>query len=67
MLYSGIVGGFLDSAIFVIIGLSPIGAGFVPWEAVPYAILGQMIIKFIMQLIGASIIFKGFGLKYKEE
>lgn len=66
VLYSGIVGGFLDSTIFVVIGLSPLGAGFVPWEAVPYAILGQMIIKFVMQLIGAGIIFKGFGLKYKE-
>lgn len=65
--YSGLVGGFLDSTIFVIIGLSPIGAGFVPWSAVPYAILGQMIIKFAMQAIGAFLIFKGFGIKYEEE
>ncbi len=67
VMLSGIVGGFLDSVIFVVIGLSPLGAGFVPWAAVPYAILGQMIIKFVMQFIGAAIIFKGFGLKYKEE
>lgn len=59
VLYSGLVGGFLDSTIFVIIGLSPIGAGFVPWEAVPYAILGQMIIKFVMQAIGAYMIYIG--------
>lgn len=53
VLYSGVVGGILDSAIFVVIGLSPIGAGFLPWEAVPSAILGQVIIKTVMQGIGA--------------
>jgi len=56
VLYSGLVGGFLDSVIFVVIGLSPLGAGFVPWAAVPFAILGQMIIKFLMQAVGAYII-----------
>lgn len=54
--YSGLVGGFLDSAIFVIIGLSPLGANFVPWEAVPFAILGQVIVKTIIQGIGALIL-----------
>ena len=54
--YSGIVGGLLDSAIFVIIGLSPIGAGMLPWEAVPAAILGQVIVKTIIQGIGAMLI-----------
>lgn len=54
--YSGIVGGFLDSAVFVIIGLSPLGAGFMPWEAVPAAILGQVIVKTIIQMIGALIL-----------
>lgn len=58
VLYSGIVGGFLDSTIFVILGLSPLGAGFVPWSGVLYAILGQMIIKLIMQGIGAYIIYQ---------
>ena len=43
--YSGIVGGFLDSVIFVVIGLSPLGANFLPWEAVPAAIVGQIIVK----------------------
>lgn len=54
--YSGIVGGLLDSVVFVIVGLSPLGAGFIPWEAVPAAILGQVIAKTIIQLIGALIL-----------
>jgi queuosine precursor transporter len=53
--YSGLVGGILDSALFVVIGLSPIGAGFLPWEAVPIAILGQVLAKTIMQACGATI------------
>ena len=63
--YSGIVGGFLDSVIFVIVGLSPIGAGFIPWAAVPAAIVGQIIVKIVMQMIGAIIL--GQGLAYKEK
>ncbi|THE10647.1 VUT family protein [Bacillus timonensis] len=54
--YSGIVGGFLDSVIFVVVGLSPLGANILPWEAVPAAILGQIIVKTIIQMIGALIL-----------
>jgi queuosine precursor transporter len=54
--YSGLVGGLLDSVIFVIIGLSPIGANFLPWEAVPAAILGQVIVKTAIQGIGAMVL-----------
>ena len=54
--YSGLVGGVLDSAVFVVVGLSPIGAGFLPWEAVPAAILGQVIVKTVMQALGAGVI-----------
>jgi queuosine precursor transporter len=54
--YSGLVGGLLDSAIFVIIGLSPLGAGFLPWEAVPFAIAGQVIFKTLIQGLGAMIL-----------
>lgn len=57
VLYSGVVGGVLDSGVFVIIGLSPLGVGFVPWEFVWMAILGQVVFKTIMQLIGASLIW----------
>ncbi|MDO7905348.1 VUT family protein [Paenibacillus sp. JX-17] len=54
--YSGVVGGFLDSVVFVVIGLSPLGAGFIPWSAVPMAIIGQMIVKILMQLLAAIAI-----------
>lgn len=54
--YSGVVGGLLDSVIFVIIGLSPLGANFLPWEAVPAAIIGQIIVKTIIQAIGAMLL-----------
>lgn len=53
---SGIVGGTADSAIFVIIGLSPLGAGFLPWVAVPAAIIGQIVVKLVMQGLGALVV-----------
>ncbi|WP_461213557.1 VUT family protein [Lacticaseibacillus sp. GG6-2] len=53
---SGVIGGSLDSAIFVIIGLSPLGSGQLPWAAVPAAIVGQIIVKSVLQLIGAYIL-----------
>jgi uncharacterized PurR-regulated membrane protein YhhQ (DUF165 family) len=53
VLYSGIVGGILDSSVFVIVALSPIGTSILPWFAVPMAILGQILIKSLMQLVGA--------------
>ena len=56
VMYSGIVGGFLDSVIFVILGLSPIGAGMLPWSLVPSAIIGQIVFKVVMQFIGCSFI-----------
>ncbi|WP_423241362.1 VUT family protein [Oceanobacillus zhaokaii] len=61
--YSGIVGGLLDSIVFVIVGLSPLGAGFIPWEAVPAAILGQVIAKTVIQLIGALILNQVYVVK----
>lgn len=48
---SGIVGGCLDSAIFVILGLSPIGANILTWQAVPFAVLGQVLTKTLVQLV----------------
>ncbi|RKQ33539.1 VUT family protein [Oceanobacillus halophilus] len=56
ILYSGIVGGILDSTIFVIVGLSPLGAGMVPWEGVWMAILGQIFIKVVMQFLGVGVL-----------
>lgn len=52
--FSGVVSGFLDSSVFVIIGISPLGLNFVPWELVPYAILGQWVTKVVMQLVVAG-------------
>jgi uncharacterized PurR-regulated membrane protein YhhQ (DUF165 family) len=54
--YSGLVGGLLDSVVFVIIGLSPIGANFLPWEAVPAAIIGQLVVKTVIQGLGAIVL-----------
>lgn len=56
VLYSGLVGGLLDSIVFVVIGLSPIGAGFLTWDQVFLAIVGQVIIKTVMQFIGVTVL-----------
>ena len=50
VLISGLIGTFLDSTIFVIIGLSPIGAGFLQWEFVYMAIMGQIVVKYTIQI-----------------
>ena len=63
--YSGLVGGLLDSVVFVVVGLSPLGAGFLPWEAIPAAIVGQVIVKTIVQMIGALILSQGLAIKAK--
>ncbi len=56
VLNSGLIGGTLDSVVFVVIGLSPLGAGFLPWEAVPMAIIGQILVKALMQGCGAVVV-----------
>lgn len=56
VLYSGVVGGILDSTVFVIIGLSPLGANLVPWEFIWMAIIGQVIIKIVMQILGVGVL-----------
>lgn len=53
ILLSGIVGGCADSILFVLLGLSPLGAGMIPWEAVPSAVLGQMLVKIGVQITAA--------------
>lgn len=64
--YSGVVGGLLDSTVFVIIGLSPLGAGFLPWGAVPAAIAGQVIVKTIVQMLGALILNQVLIMKERQ-
>lgn len=56
VLYSGIVGGVVDSVIFVIVGLSPLGAGFLPWDLVGYAIAGQIVAKLALQALAAIVL-----------
>ena len=65
VLLSGIIGGCLDSVIFVILGLSPIGANMLAWRLVPYAILGQMLTKAIVQI--AALIYLIIFKNYKKE
>lgn len=55
---SGLVGGTLDSAIFIVLALSPIGSNVLSWESVPYAILGQTIVKCCMQCLALPILRK---------
>lgn len=57
-LLSGIIGDVVDSAVFVLIGLSPIGANILPWSAVPVAIVGQFVFKLAMQVIAIPFIKK---------
>lgn len=54
ILLSGVVGGTLDSVIFVMLGLSPVGAASLPWSLVPAAILGQVSVKLLLQFAAAG-------------
>ena len=54
VLLSGVVGGCVDSILFVLLGLSPLGAGMIPWAAVPSAVLGQMLVKVGVQIATAG-------------
>lgn len=60
---SGIVSSFLDSVLFVTIGLSPLFSGFLPWAAIPAAIMGQFLVKSFMQILGIGTLslLKGHG------
>lgn len=51
ILISGFFSSFFDSFIFVIVAFSPIGANFLQWNEVFYAIIGQFFVKFIIQFL----------------
>lgn len=53
VLISGIVGGCLDSVVFVILGLSPLGSNTLTWGAVPSGVLGQLLVKSCVQFTAA--------------
>lgn len=55
---SGVIGGVVDSSVFVIIGLSPLGAGIIGWNMVPYAILGQVVVKSAIQFAVVFVVRK---------
>lgn len=55
VLLSGLVGGTVDSSLFVIIGLSPFGADMLTWEQVPFAIIGQTVVKATVQIAAVTI------------
>lgn len=55
MLASGVIGGGVDSAVFVTIGLGPIGTGALTWEQVPFAIIGQAAIKAVVQVAAIGV------------
>ncbi|WP_339061289.1 VUT family protein [Tepidibacillus marianensis] len=54
--WSGIIGGFFDSSFFVILGLSPLTTGILPWKFIPMAILGQILFKSLMQMLGLIVL-----------
>ena len=54
VLVSGVVGGFTDTTIFVVVGLSPLTANILPWGLIPFAILGQMLVKLLVQIVAAG-------------
>lgn len=56
ILWSGLAGSIVDSALFVIVGLSPAGAAMLTWEQVPYAIAGQAIFKAAVQCVACVVL-----------
>lgn len=56
ILISGVIGGAFDSAIFILIGLSPLFDGVLSWDQVPFAILGQVAVKSMVQLMSVPLL-----------
>lgn len=55
---SGILGSIIDAAIWIVLGLSPIGVGTVSWSIVAYAIVGQVVVQVILQYIAGQLYSK---------
>jgi uncharacterized PurR-regulated membrane protein YhhQ (DUF165 family) len=58
VLASGIIGGTIDSVIFVLTGLSPLTSGVLTWGQVPFAVIGQMAAKAVVQLLAGAVLMK---------
>ena len=50
---SGIVAGTIDSAVFAVVGLSPLTTGIVPWQYLWTTIVAQVVVKCGVQVIAA--------------
>jgi queuosine precursor transporter len=61
VLVSGLFGSALDTTLFVIVGLSPLWSGIVPWAAVPNAVLGVFVVKAAVQTLGAALAWIAYG------
>lgn len=48
-LTSSMTGSMIDAIIWILLGLSPIGIGSVPWDMFIFAVVGQVLVQFIMQ------------------
>lgn len=55
---SGIMGSIIDAAIWIVLGLSPIGVNTVSWSIVPYAIVSQVVVQVILQYIAGRLYSK---------
>lgn len=56
VLLSGVLGGTIDSAVFAVIGLSPLTTGIVPWEFLWTSIVAQVVVKCGVQVVAAGVI-----------
>lgn len=54
-LISSMTGSFVDAVIWILLGLSPIGIGSVPWSMFGSAVIGQVAIQFLKQFLANKI------------
>jgi len=54
IMWSGTLSSLVDSLLFIVLGLSPLTTGILPWPLVPLAILGQYIVKTAMVSLGSA-------------
>lgn len=52
--WSGTVSSLIDSVLFILLGLSPLTTGLVPWAFIPAAIAGQYAVKTAMVALGSG-------------
>ena len=58
-LTSSMTGSMIDAIIWILLGLSPIGIGSVPWDMFIFAVVGQVLVQFIMQWL-ANLVHERF-------